>query len=91
VPESRVLKWTDANLEKQKILRELHASKKVNKLGLSEEGTADGKLSGRKRSRDAMEDRVSLLIFGACSSIRLVSEPDPFGKIGRRLFKKARG
>ncbi|CAO3658645.1 unnamed protein product [Umbelopsis ramanniana] len=56
VPESRVLKWTDANLEKQKTLRDLHSKKKAEKIATSLERSTEPKSNSRKRSRDTAED-----------------------------------
>ncbi|KAG2179811.1 hypothetical protein INT43_003594 [Umbelopsis isabellina] len=58
VPETRVLKWTDANMQKQKALRELHTAKKATRTSSTAlEKPPESRSSSRKRPRDDTEDK----------------------------------
>jgi len=61
VPEERVLKWTEANLQKQIQLREAHNKKKPARSTVSSnvsDRAHDGESRGRKRARDSSMDKA---------------------------------
>ncbi|KAG2185777.1 hypothetical protein INT43_002214 [Umbelopsis isabellina] len=62
VPEDRVLKWTETNLQKQAQLKEAHYRKKPARSAASSTPTTekghDGESRGRKRARDSSLDKA---------------------------------
>lgn len=65
VPEDRVLKWTETNLQKQAQLKEAHYKKKPARSAASSTPTTekghDGESRGRKRARDSSLDKAKVL------------------------------
>lgn len=58
VPETRILKWSDANLARQKQLQETHAVSRKKVGGIKEREKHDsGTDRGKKRSRDQSADK----------------------------------
>jgi hypothetical protein len=64
VPEDRVLKWTETNLQKQTQLREAHNRKKPARsstsTSISTDKAHDGESRGRKRARDSSLDKAKV-------------------------------
>jgi mortality factor 4-like protein 1 len=64
VPEDRVLKWTETNLQKQAQLKEAHNRKKPVRSSTSTSITTDkahdGESRGRKRARDSSLDKAKV-------------------------------
>ncbi|KAG2179461.1 hypothetical protein INT44_006307, partial [Umbelopsis vinacea] len=62
VPEDRVLKWTETNLQKQTQLKEAHNRKKPARsstsTSITTEKSHDGESRGRKRARDSSLDKA---------------------------------
>lgn len=64
VPEDRVLKWTETNLQKQAQLKEAHNKKKPARSSISTSAATDkvhdGESRGRKRARDSSLDKAKV-------------------------------
>lgn len=60
VPDDRLLKWTDTNLQKQQQLRDMHIRRKTPRSSSSRSSTQQDTTSesrGRKRHRDSTTDK----------------------------------
>jgi hypothetical protein len=64
VPEDRVMKWTETNLQKQSQLREAYNKKKPARSTTSASAISDrahdGESRGRKRARDSSMDKAKV-------------------------------
>ncbi|KAL1926427.1 hypothetical protein VTP01DRAFT_5756 [Rhizomucor pusillus] len=58
VPDERVLKWNDTNLQKQQQLKEMHSRRKPSRTSAAHTSTTEGSESrSRKRNRDASTEK----------------------------------